>query len=218
MEHLSFDELNEYLDGQLNKDEVESVRAHLHECPQCQEELSQIAELRTELTAEIGRAVNSVHLPLGWEQRTRVRFRERFLSQRPSFWQRLFSPGYRPVLALATLAILLIALYLPLQNRIPAQPKQEISRIQPGTEEPSPQKEMRLFGLDQRGEVPEIQEAHPDRDVVFSSHDEDKIEEVWSSLKEAGLEPIRRGDEVLVDRINVQEAERIIAEVTKKWR
>ena len=209
MGHLDFTQLNEYLDDEINKDKLELVRAHLFSCTQCQQELNRIKDLRTQLAKEVQALGNAPQPALGWEKRLHQSYREiyRVKPQRNISWG-------RPVVA-ALVALLLLALYLPLQNRVPLRRPSGPSVLEPIENLPSPQKEMRLFGLDQP-KMPESLENRPERAVVYTSTHEEELEQVYQELQKAGLQPVRRGDEVLVEGINVQEAERLIAEITEK--
>lgn len=209
MEHLNFTQLNEYLDDEINKDKLELVRAHLFSCTQCQQELSRIKDLRTQLTKEVQTLGGDVKPALGWEKRLHQRYRETY-RVKPQ-WNRSWG---RPVIV-ALVALLFLALYLPLQNRVSLRRPSGPSVLEPIENLPSPHKELRLFGLDQQ-KVPESLETRPERAVVYTSTNEDELEQVYQELQKAGLQPVRRGNEILVERINLQEAERLIAEITKK--
>ncbi|GEM_PF-3994811 len=213
--HLDFMKLNEYLDKQLNKDEIEVVRAHLENCERCQRELVQITNFREALTKHLDEVLKEVSPESGWPERLMRRYARSRQRTKQSRWAWAANPRYRQAIALGAVALLLVVLYLPLEKRVPSQQQDQVERFVNPESFPSPEKELRLFGLDQRSE-PDLEMVQPDQVKVFSSDDPAEVERVLEALQKANLRPVRRGKEVLVDRINQTEAEAVIRKITKQ--
>lgn len=213
--HPDFVKLNEYLDKQLNKDEIEVVRAHLENCERCRRELEEITALRVLLTEDLGEVLQAIPPQSGWFERLVDRYRRDRTRRQRSRWAWTTNPRYLQAIALGAVALLLVVLYLPLEDRVPLPEPDQAEKFVAPESLPSPEKELRMFGLDQRGE-PDLEMVEPDRVKVFSSDDPAEVERIFTALQEANLRPIRRGKEILVERINQTEAQAVIDQITRQ--
>jgi len=150
--HLTYEELEKYVDDSMDATGREIVDSHVESCRMCMEELKDLRRFRDSFEAQIAKEANArVEIAaLGGTSG----FKEFRLAERDTLWSRIRAWWGRPLASAATAALVaaavLVAIFLPLQKSAPPQPHEVVVKSTP----PSSAEQPKLYSVAPRLDTP----------------------------------------------------------------